>query len=365
MNGPRRLLLGGLVAVLAIVMVEALAGILVGPRFAVDLEIPLRAADRWLAGQPPYLADAFAAPAGASLPFLYPPYTLPFLAALDQIPRSAVEGAGLVALAVCAVVACRRLAIPWPWVPFVVAWPPFSEGIVTGNVQIALFTAFAYLFFAPGGSPWRPRPRDISDPSTSGAMVAALATVIGAIKVSQPHPWAAAMRHRPRAAIAGLVAGAVVVLATLPLTGTQLWFDWLNQLRLAGDPAWDIGGVALSRYLPAGVGVAVAIACVVAAFFVPRRSAGAWVGVLSVIGAVSLHTFGLLFLIPAMLVIRREVALLVAILIASYTLEGTWAGIALCSLAFAASSRWPELRETRSALDGALPSRGPVLSRLG
>ena len=345
MNGPRRLLVAGLVAILTILIVRELTAIVVAPRFGVDLEIPLRAAERWLAGEPPYLADAFTAPAGATLPFLYPPFTLPLLAPLTWLPRALVGVATLSALLVAAVMACRRLSIPWPWLPLVLAWPPFSEGLVTGNVQIALFTAYIYLFFTRGGSPWRARPREIADPSTSGTMVGGLATMVGAIKVSQPHAWVYALRYRPMAAVAGLLVGVVVIGATLPLTGIALWSDWVTQLRLAGDPAWEIGGIALSRYLPTGVGLAIAVACLAMVPFVPWRSAGAWIGLLSVVGALSLHTFGLLFLLPAMLLIRREIALVVAILITTYTLEGTWAAILICTVAFVASSRWPTLLE--------------------
>ena len=345
MDGPRRLLLTGLLVILLVVVIEALVGIVVLPRFAVDIEIPLRAADRWVAGQAPYLADAFKAAPGVDLPFLYPPFTLPFLAALDVVPRGLVDAAGVAGLLACGILACRRLAIPWPWVPLVIAWPPFSEGIFSGNVQIALFAAFACLVFRPGGLPWRPRPRDLSDGGTSGALIGGLSTLIGAIKITQPHAWVFALRHRWRAALAGAIVAGVIVLATLPLTGIGAWWDWLAQLRLANDPAWEPGGIALSRYLPNGVGLAIAAVCVAAIPFVPWRSAGAWIGLLSVVGSLSLHTFGLLFLLPAMLVIRREIAILVAILIATYTLEGTWAGIAVCAVAFVASTRWPGLRE--------------------
>ena len=96
---------------------------------------------------------------------------------------------------------------------------------------------------------------------------------------------------------------------------------------------------------------------------VPWRSAGAWVGVLSVVGSLSLHTFGLLFLLPAMLVIRREIALVVAILIATYTLQGTWIGIALCTWAFAASTRWPILREPAIGAEEDSPAGGTLVAR--
>ena len=60
---------------------------------------------------------------------------------------------------------------------------------------------------------------------------------------------------------------------------------------------------------------------------------------MSVVGALSLHIFGLLFLVPAMLVIRLEAALLAAIFIATYSYEGAWAGIAICVAGLAVVER--------------------------
>ena len=83
---------------LVLLIIYAWVGIILVPgRFAVDLEIPLRAAERWQAGQPPYLASAFTSPPGATQPFLYPPFTLPFLALLTGLPRAFV---GTVAVAI-------------------------------------------------------------------------------------------------------------------------------------------------------------------------------------------------------------------------------------------------------------------------
>jgi len=135
----------------------------------------------------------------------------------------------------------------------------------------------------------------------------------------------------------------VLVAATIPITGTAPWFDWVAQLRLAGDPTWDLGGFALARFVPPGVGLVVAIACVIAVWFVPRDRAGAWIGVLSVVGALSLHIFGLLFLVPAMLRIRVEAALLAAIFIATYSYEGAWAGIVICAVGLAMAELRPRL----------------------
>jgi hypothetical protein len=333
MKGPRRLLIGALVVLLAVMIIKALLGtVLIAPRFAVDMEIPLRAAERWLSGGEPYLASAFTSPPGATQPFLYPPYVLPFFALLTELPRALVGSVAVALMLIASIAAGRRLGIPWIWLPLVLAWPPFAESIFGANVQTLLFAAFVFLFYRPGAAPWDPRPRDVADPTESTPLIGGLSTIVGAVKISQPHPWLYVLRHRPRAALAGALVVVVIVAATVPMTGLGPWFDWVEQLRLASDPTWDLGGFAIPRFLPPGVGLVVAVVCVVAVWFVPRERAGAWVGLLSVIGSLSLHIFGLLFLVPAMLLIRRELALVAAIFIATYSYEGAWSGIAVCAV---------------------------------
>lgn len=344
MKGPQRLLLGAIVAILVLLEVKALANVvLIAPRFAVDLEIPLRAAERWLGGDPPYLASAFVSPPGATQPFLYPPYTLPFLGLITFLPRALAGGLGVLLLLATAIAACRRLAIPWAWMPIVLAWPPFAEAIFGANIQVAMFAALVFLFYRAGDGPGPPVSRDVASASESVGFVGGLATAIGAIKVSQPHTALFVLRHRPAAAIVGGVGLLMLAVVTLPLVGFDAWHGWVNSLRLAGDPTWDLGGFAMPRFLPPGVGLAVAGACLVAVWFVPRRDAAPWIGLLSVVGALSLHIFGLLFLVPALLVIRREAALVAAICIATYSYEGAWAGILICAVVFLAGLRWPAM----------------------
>ena len=65
------------------------------------------------------------------------------------------------------------------------------------------------------------------------------------------------------------------------------------------------------------------------AFVLPRRHAAAWLGILMIAGGPSLRMFGMLFLLPGMLVVRRELALLAAILVASYTFIGLWLAVTI------------------------------------
>jgi hypothetical protein len=353
-TGPRRLLIAGLLAIYVILVLWALIGtVLIAPRFAVDMEIPLRAAERWQTGQPPYLASAFTSPPGASQPFLYPPYLLPFFALLTGVPRLVVGSVAIGVMLGASILACRRLGIPWVWLPLVLAWPPFAEAIYGANIQTLLFAAFVFLFYRDGAAPWRPRGRDLADPSESGPFIGVLATVVGAVKVSQPHPWLYVLLRRPRGAIVGALVVIAIVLATVSLTGPSLWLDWIAHLRLASDPTWDLGGFAMPRFLPPGVGLVVAAVCVIAVWFVPRDRAGEWIGALSVVGSLSLHIFGLLFLAPAMLLIRREAAIVAAICIATYSYEGAWAGILIVTVALAAMSASGQKLASRLAADAA------------
>ena len=178
------------------------------------------------------------------------------------------------------------------------------------------------------------------------------------VKLSQPHLWLFALRRRSRQAVAG---AAIVTLVTIPavmVTGPQLWADWLAQLGRATDPSWDLGGIALPRFLGVA-GTVIAMACALACLVVRPSKAGVWVGLLSVIGATSLHTFGLLFLVPAMLLIRREIALVAAVLIATFTYPATWLAIVAVGAAWIAGERFDGLREP----DASSVSGDPRLDR--
>ena len=354
---PNNLLRFALAVLATAVTVIALVDLLAAFRpYGIDLEIPLRAADRWVNGGQPYLASSFNAPAGPDLPFLYPPVVLPFLAPLLSAPRTPLllGWCGLCLLA--AVWTCRRLRSPWWLIPGLLAWPPFSEGIVGGNVQVLLFAAYVMLFFraGDGGADLRPIARDPSDPATPAVREGVLATLVAALKVAQLHPWAFLLFRRWRAALVGAGLALGVAAVVLPLTGTGLWLDWLAQVRRAADPSWLLAGIAIGRYVPAPLAIGVTIASIAALRWVPASRAGRWVGLLSVLGAPSLHTFGLLFMVPAMLAIRREVALIAAFFVATYTEPGFWIGIGIVAAAFAAG----ELRAPWLMEPSELGSRG-------
>ena len=337
-TGPNRLLRFGL-GILALMMcLIALHNLITGYPWGVDVVIPLRAAARWLAGDQPFLASSFLAGPGYDLPYLYPPFVLPFVAVFTALPQDLVIGAWLLISLAAAIFACRRLAIPWLAVPFLLVWPPFTEGLVGGNVQVVVFAAFVALFWRKRGPAepihdFQPLERDLAEPARpgfrGGLRDGLLATAIGALKASQIQPWLYLLRRSWRAAAAGAVVLAGLALLTLPLLGTRVWFDWLAQLGRANDPNWILAGDGIARFMPWWVGDLVALASLALVFVVPKRYAGAWIGLLAVVGSPSLRVFGLLFALPAMLVVRREIALVAALLIASYTFEGWWLAMAM------------------------------------
>ena len=321
---------------------------------AADIEIPLRATTRWLAGGQPYLASSFSAPVGPDLPFLYPPFVLPLIAPLTALPRSLVV-VGLVALGVVlAVWTCRRLAIPWRWTPLVLLWPPFLEALLGGNVQIPLFAAFVALMYDPArpDRSFQPVERALESTRRPAWLDGVLGIANGAIKPSQAQPWVLLLRRRPAAAVAGAIILGAVVAVTLPLTGLDLWFDWLAQLGRASDPSWVLGGAGIAHGLPGIVSLLLVAATMIATLVVPRRFGAAWLGILMIVGNPSLRMFGLLMLLPGMLVVRREIALVAALCVASYTLAGLWLGVLVVAVALALGTRWPDWLESFEGAPG-------------
>jgi hypothetical protein len=250
-----------------------------------------------------------------------------------------VVAAWLAATLGAAIFVARRLGVPWRAVPVVLCWVPFAEGLVGGNAQVLLVAAFVAVFFGSPAGPWRSVPRDPHDGGRPAVVDGILAAVTPALKLAQPHAWAALLRRRPSAALLGLAAATAVALATLPLVGVGAWQAWIAQLGRAADPAWELRGSSLVQLLPGLLSPAATGLTVLLAMLVPNRRLGAAAGLLLVLGAPSLRSYGALFLLPAMLAVRRDVALVAAILIGTGVMPGMWAGILLVALAFAAGDR--------------------------
>lgn len=343
---PRTLLRGALWVLAAVVTAGSLVDLLTLYPPHVDAEIPLRAAERWLRGADPYLASSFDAPPGYDLPFLYPPPVLVLVAPLTYLPRELVWLAWSAVCLAAGVIALRRLGTRWLVVPVALAWPPFAEAVVGGNLQVVVFAAFVTVFWRSGGrsateSPTARETQNLASDCRDGVLI----SLTPALKISQPHAWVALARIRPRAAVAGLGTLAAFGVATLPLTGVELWRSWLAQLSRAADPSWDLAGASLTSGLPPAFGLAVLAVTVGACLVVPLTRLGVWTGLLTVLGAPSLRMFGVLFAVPAMFVIRRELALVAATLVATYTLQGLWLGILVILGGLLAAERYAAFRE--------------------
>ncbi len=341
----RTIVLVALSAILAVVSARSLLDAFGEFPLGVDLYIPLEAARRWLGGGQPYVPEAFLVPSGYNLPFLYPPFVLPAFAALTAAPIQILYPIWLLAGLVVSVTACRRLAFPWPAALLVLLWPPFTEGLLTGNIQLFAFAAFVALFWMPGRRPFAPEPRPLED-SNGGALAVdgLLATFVGVLKVSQTHAWLYLGRVRPRGAVLGAAVAVGALVVTLPLVGIRLWFDWFDQLGRAANPDWIAIGAPLSVFIGQVPARLVTVITLVAVAIVDRRQAGAWIGLLIVFASPTLHGYGLLFALPAMLVVRRELALVALIMLAWNPIAG-WIAIALLGWVLAAGSILPSLYE--------------------
>lgn len=339
------LVLAGFGAIALVVLIANAIPVVTEFPIAIDLIIPLKAAERWLAGGVVYVPDGFTNPEVLP-PFLYPPFVLPLVAPLTWLPELAVRSAWVVTALGAAVFACRRLAIPWWLVPGVLLWAPMAGGIWGGNVQIFLFAAFVVVFWeSPDRFDLRPVPRDLGLRRDIGPRLTFLAAAVASVKVTQAHAWLALAGRAPRAAAVGLIPWASLVVVTLPLVGLGLYGAWIAQVARASNPDWPAMGVSLLAYLPPPVFAALSIGSVFIAWRLRGPDTGAWLGLAMFLVAPNMHNFSGLLLLPAMLRIRREFALIAAILTSTYTSQGWWLGVAVVVGTMLAGLRWPILRE--------------------
>lgn len=355
--GPaNRLLRRGLAALLLFTIATSLPAFLAWSP-GVDLQIPLLAADRWAAGGQPYVASSFAITSGTGLPFLYPPWLLPILVPFLALPRTVLIGVWLILGVGVAVWTCRRFAFPWAFIPVVLLWPPFVEGLVTGNVQLFQLAAFAALFYSPGTN-GQLTPRAATSPGTTARkdfVDGLMAAGVGALKYTQLLPIAWLIRPRPRSAVLGIAVLVLVMVAMLPFTGIGLYGDWIAQLGRASDPNWAATGAPLSMLVGRPIATAAAVIAVAALLFVRGRDTGSWVGIALLIAAPSIHGYGMLFLLPVLLTVRRDLAIFLATLIARYNIYGWWISIAVAAVALAASKWVPSLRTQDQSVRSVSP----------
>jgi hypothetical protein len=314
-----------------------------------DLIIPLRASERWLAGGAAYIPNGFADPTLLP-PLLYPPFVLPLLAPLTLLPEILVRWVWVGLLLGLAVLGCRRLAIPWVVIPAVLLWTPLFGGIWAGNVSVAMFAAFVAAFWrGPARHTLEPEPRDLDGADPPDARIGWLAASVAAVKLSQAQAWLAIARRSPAAALLGASPWILLVLVTLPLVGVEAYAAWLAQLARATDPTWEAMGPSLLQVMPATAFAAVTLASFAIAVWLRGRDTGVWLGLLMLLVTPNMHNHSAVFLLPALLRIRREIALVAATLTGLHSPEALWLGIVIVVGAMLLGERWPILREPAAA----------------
>jgi hypothetical protein len=251
-----------------------------------DIELYVKAGDRWLAGGPVYQGvPMVVAPENLSdYPFLYPPLTLPMFGVLALLPFPAAAGLWVATSTAAVLAGLRWAGLSWRWCLVILAWPPVFQGLFVGNVAVPLFALFA-------AAPWRPALLAIPP-------VFKLYSAIAALWLLRREHW--------RAAILGaiVVAGACVV--TLPLVGPERWFEWVGGLQAYQVSQQllpnNLYGYGLARYMPLVSFIAIAVVVTVLALRARgRREQLARLGVATLTGSPSLFSHGYLVAFPAML----------------------------------------------------------------
>jgi hypothetical protein len=283
-----------------------------------DLHLYLGAGERFAAGDTVYLDRLFTERPDdlSTLPFLYPPPTLPLFAALAALPRVLVEAVWLTASVAAALAALRLFGVSWPWAVLLLLWPPIFQGIQVGNVAVLLA-----LLFAAG--PW----------VGAGLVVAAVFKLYSGIAAG----WLVRER-RVSSLAAGVAAVGAWCLASLPITGPDTWAEWWRGLELYRDSQpllpGSLYGFGLPRYLPGVAALAVAGVVVGLAFRARGASGLARFGLAAAVASPSLFAHGLIVALPAFLELR-PIALWTALAITSVAPgAGWWLAIGLVAAAW-------------------------------
>ena len=249
-----------------------------------DIRLYLAAGATWVSGSPVYQrAPLVVLPVDPSrLPFVYPPFLLPIFGALSKLPEQAAIVIWEVAAIGAVIAGLKLLGIRSRWIPILIMWPPIAVGLSVGNSA-----SFAFLGLAAG---WR----------WGAALV--LAGVFKA-QAAIPSIWLVRER-RWRALLLGCAGLAGLVLVTLPLTGIAIYLEWLRGLAAFEQTVREfrpLEGLALQRYLPQGLAIAVAVGATVGALLATGRMGLARFGIVAIISSPTVYIHGLSLMLPGVL----------------------------------------------------------------
>ena len=253
-----------------------------------DLHLYLNAGADALAGRSLYLDAPLATlPDNASLPFVYPPFVIPLFEALARLPRALAEVAWVAASLGAIVAGLWLLGVRGRWLVVLLAWPPFAIGVAVGNVAV-----FSFLLFV------------------LGFRVGAALVLGGVFKLQSGIPALWLVRERRwRSLAVGIGILLALCLVTLPLTGWQAWFDWIQGLghfQATTELFPSMKAASLTRWFPPAVLVAVTVIAVGLAYLGRRRNGLARFGLASVVASPTLYIHGLAPILPGALSLRPD-----------------------------------------------------------
>lgn len=221
------------------------------------------------------------------LPFLYAPPTLPFFGLLSELPRSVVDVLWVAASVAAVVFSLRAFGLAWRWALLALIWTPIEQGLFVGNVAIPSLLVMGVAMRYGGALVFGP----LLKPQNG----------IVSLWLIRERAW--------RRLGGGLLTLLALVAVTVPLTGIDLWRDWINGLTAYQESQGylhGLYGVGLGRYLPMWAFLLIAAFTIVAALWVRGREGLARLGLASVVASPSLWSHGFVFAIPAFLRLRAE-----------------------------------------------------------
>ena len=304
-----------------------------------DFNLYLNAGADFLAGRSPYTTVALHHyPKGGleHLPFLYAPPTLPIFGLLSAMPQALASMLWVGGSVALVVLALRAFGLSWRWTLLAFLWTPLEQGLFVGNVAVPSVALLALgLRFGPAlvfGPLFKPQ------------------NGIVALWLLRERAW--------RSLAAGLLALAALFVLLLPLTGIDLWRQWIQGLlayQQSEQYLPGLYGVGLGKFLPMWQVIAIAGVVTLGAFLGRGRDGLARFSLASVIASPSLWSHGFLFAIPAVLRLRGPWFWLVAGMLCA----GQWPGPQLALGLAAVAWFVPWLRRSEADASDASVSRSP------